>query len=524
MCRRSLHRRHSLLHCCIHRLLRLVMIVAGWFSYPYTHWQARHLPPASTRLPPISDPLLRTSATQLARMIRERRCTSEAVIRAYVARCRAVNPLINAIVAERFDAALLDAQRIDAQIASGAAGSPEQMARETPLLGLPLTVKESIAVRGLSHQAGRRLAAPHVATVDAPAVAQARRAGAIVLAVSNTPELCMCWETYNAVTGLTCNPYNLRRTAGGSSGGEAALLASGCSLLGLCSDIAGSSRLPAAFCGVFGHKPTPFAVSPDGHSPKSPVPNWGEFFTIAPMTRYAGDLALLLRSMADPERRVLNAEAIVNESAVDVSAIRCFYMPDDGPAGSSCPVQPDVRRAVKDVARLLGGRRVRIDELKYALDISMSAMLRIPEVETIYADRDPTTSERVRTLGSELWAYVRGNSASTFPSVAVGPLQAIVEALPAGGHRKLAKIARRLKRRFAELLGENGVFVYPTFPNTAHRHYEIYHKLVEPSYMMVFNTIGLPVTNCMVRLDGEGLPIGVQVSRNINIGCNIVRT
>uniref|UniRef100_T1GJ28 Amidase domain-containing protein n=1 Tax=Megaselia scalaris TaxID=36166 RepID=T1GJ28_MEGSC len=101
-------------------------------------------------------------------------------------------------------------------------------------------------------------------------------------------------------TGQTKNPYDLRRTPGGSSGGEAALLASGASLLGLTSDIGGSSRLPAMFSGIWGHKPTPYAVSFKGHHPTSDFPKWGDFFTIAPMTRYAKDLPLLLKCMADP--------------------------------------------------------------------------------------------------------------------------------------------------------------------------------------------------------------------------------
>lgn len=107
--------------------------------------------------------------------------------------------------------------------------------------------------------------------------------------------------------------------------------------------------------------------------------------------------------------------------------------------------------------------------------------------------------------------YFLGMSDSIFPSVLVGPLQQVMHWLPESRHRKLANIAENLKHQFQELLGTNGVFLYPTFPTTAHRHYQIYHKLVDTGYMMVFNTIGLPVTNCMVRLDRHKLPIGIQV-------------
>lgn len=120
------------------------------------------------------------------------------------------------------------------------------------------------------------------------------------------------------------------------------------------------------------------------------------------------------------------------------------------------------------------------------------------------------------------YRYFLGMSDSIFPSVLVGPLQQVMHWLPESRHRKLANIAENLKHQFQELLGTNGVFLYPTFPTTAHRHYQIYHKLVDTGYMMVFNTIGLPVTNCMVRLDRHRLPIGIQVctefgSENFNI-------
>lgn len=110
-----------------------------------------------------------------------------------------------------------------------------------------------------------------------------------------------------------------------------------------------------------------------------------------------------------------------------------------------------------------------------------------------------------------MFRYIFGLSDSTFPSVVVGHLQQITKAFPNSRHKKMANIAESLKREFKDRLGTNGVFLYPTFPTTAHQHFEIYHKLVDTGYMMVFNTIGLPVTNCMIRLDKYNLPIGIQV-------------
>lgn len=135
-------------------------------------------------------------------MIRSKQVKCEDVIKAYVDRIQEVNPFVNAVVEERFEAALLEARKIDEEIEKGLRTS-EEMEKETPLLGVPITVKESIAVKGMQNQAGRVWRTKQVAEEDAPIVANMRKAGAIILLVSNTPELCLNWETDN--NGKFCN-------------------------------------------------------------------------------------------------------------------------------------------------------------------------------------------------------------------------------------------------------------------------------------------------------------------------------
>lgn len=385
----------------------------------------------------------------------------------------------------------------------------DEMETETPLLGVPITVKESIGVKGMSNQGGRKLRKKNLAAKDAPAVIQVKKHGGIILLVSNTPELCMNWETYNKVTGQTKNPHDLRRTPGGSSGGEAALLGAGASLIGLSSDIAGSSRLPAMFTGVWGHKPTPYAVSPDGHVPGCDKPYWGEFFTIAPMTRYAVDLPLLLKCMADP-----NGPELQLDKAIDVNDIKFYYMENDGPSGMLRPLSSDMKRGIRGVAQYFRATKVKIDQMKWALDISMAAMLQIEDIETIYFEKQQNGQPKCNPK-SEVLKYMVGMSESTLTSVMIAPLQGAMRCIPDSRQRKLDSVRNSLKNYFKELLGTNGVFLYPTFPTSAHQHYQIYHKLVDTSYMMVFNTLGLPVTNCMIGLDKHKLPIGIQVNENL---------
>lgn len=377
------------------RFLRCAMVVFSWFVVPYSRVTTLWVP--RKKLPPMKNPLLQIKAVKLAHMIRMRQVTSEAVVEAYIERCREVNPLVNAIVEDRFELAIEEAREIDGRIASGEK-TYEEMERETPLLGLPVTVKESIAVKGMINQGGRVFKHKRVAVQDAPCVQLVKKHGGIILLVSNTPELCMCWETYNNVSGQTRNPYDLTRTPGGSSGGEAALISSGASLIGLSSDIAGSARLPAMFTGIYGHKPTPYAISPKGHIPASNVEYWGDFFTIAPMTRYASDLSLLLRCVNDPDGRQLQLDKPTN-----VKDIKFFFMNNDGPSGTTRRLSKDIKCTIEDVASHFNANKVKINGLKWALEISMSAMLRIKNVETIYYDTED--GEPKKHMGTETLKY-----------------------------------------------------------------------------------------------------------------------
>lgn len=448
--------------------------------------------------------MLEIPATQLAYLIRSKQVTCTEVISAYIDRVKEVNPYLNAVVEDRFEAALLEAKQLDEKILKGY-WTEEEMEKNKPLLGVPLTVKESIAVKGMSNQGGRVYKEKRIAKEDADVVACMRRAGAIILLVSNTPELCLNWETYNKITGVTRNPHNQKLTPGGSSGGEAALISSGASLIGLTSDIAGSSRLPAMFTGIFGHKPTPFSVSPYGHNPESDSPVWGHYFTTAPMCRYASDLPLVLDCMKNKE-----GPKIEPLKSVPISDIKFYYMENDGPSGTLCPIDPDIEKALLDVAKIFKAKKVNIELLKYALDMSMSSMLRIENIETIF--NKPEAGESPPTVTKELLKFYLGMSNSVFTSVAIGLLFNLNRTLiPKFRHQQIDKMIQKLQKEFKDILGPDGVFIYPTFPKSAHQHFEIYHKLPDTAYMMIFNAIGFPATNCIVGRDRHNLPIGVQI-------------
>lgn len=293
----------------------------------------------------------------------------------------------------------------------------------------------------MSNQGGRVHKIKRIAQEDAPCVQQVKKAGAIVLLVSNTPELCLCWETYNKVSGRTKNPHDLRRTPGGSSGGEGALLGSGASLLSLSSDVAGSARLPAMFNGIFGHKPSPYVVSPNGHVPMATASNWGDYFTMAPMTRYAEDIELLLKAMSDP-----NGTKLTLDSNIKVSDIKFYYMSDCG-FGLTRPLSSGISAGLNKVATHFKAKKIHVDQLKWSLDMSMSSMLRLENLETIY-NQISEQGEPSKNINTEVIKYLFGLSDSSFTAVLLGPLQHIMRYFPESRHKKLDGIRESLKVYF----------------------------------------------------------------------------
>lgn len=355
----------------------------------------------------------------------------------------------------------------------------------TPLLGLPLTVKESIQVKGMSNQAGRVYKKKKIAEDDAPVVTNVKKRGAVILCVTNTPELCLCWETYNKVSGTTLNPFDTKRTPGGSSGGEAALLGSGASLIGLGTDIAGSCRLPPMFVGVYGHKPTPFLCSPHGHNPDSDDPRWGLYFTTAPLARYAEDLLLLLDAMKD-----VDGPKVELLKEVTISNLNFFFMSRDK-SGLTSPLSPCIKSSLHAVAKHFNAKEVNLKLMKYSFDISVNEMLPVP-FDTIY--EKPEEGQEKKTAGKEIIKYLVGQSDSTMTSVIISTFQYVSRNVSASKKRKLDEIRLQLRTDILNLLGDNGILFYPTFPTSANKHFEIFYKLLDPCFMMVFNALGFPVT------------------------------
>ena len=430
----------------------------------------------------------------MARMVREEKVSPRELAQAHLAKIDRLNPILNAFVQ-------VDPERVHRQ----AHAAEESVTRGEPLgslHGVPISVKSSIDVEGMKCEAGTRLRAGHIAEKDAPLVARLRNAGAIILGVTNTPELLMAWETDNLLYGRTNSPWDLDRTPGGSSGGEAAAIASGMSAGGVGSDGGGSIRVPAHFSGICGLKPTPGRIPATGHFPPSGGP-FALIGVVGPMARTVADLKVLFEVTQGPDDGDTCAAPVSVRwpDDEDVKGLRIGYFEDDG----RTPVTPETRDAVRIAAEAL--RRVgfqvepfRPEGLEEArilwkkFFVKMGGMLIGPMFDGREQDANPMLKQFLEWSAAE-------------PSLG-GP--AVIDAW----------IRRDMVRaNFLAQMQKYPILLCPAAAIPAFRHrersWQVDGKTVEYldawSYTEWFNLLGNPAAVVPVSQSSEGLPIGVQI-------------
>jgi fatty acid amide hydrolase len=286
------------------------------------------------------------SSTEIAQKIKAGEITSKEVVEAHIRRIEDVNPNLNALVIPLFDEALAQAEAADKQQVNG---EPLGL-----LHGVPVTIKEQFHVAGTQTTLGLENQVGNIASEDGPLVSRLRKAGAIILGKTNVPQMLVYHETDNSVYGRTNNPWNLERTPGGSSGGEAALIASGGSSLGLGGDYGGSIRIPSHFCGINGLKPTSGRLTNDDNP--AHILATGQEAIIAqngPMARTVDDLVLAMKVLAQPlfDRTSDLIPPIIwpDSERISVKGLRIGMYTDDGYFSAA----PAVRRAVEEGAKVL---------------------------------------------------------------------------------------------------------------------------------------------------------------------------
>ncbi|XP_026737564.1 fatty-acid amide hydrolase 2-A-like isoform X1 [Trichoplusia ni] len=465
---------------------------------------------SNRRVPPVTNPILLKSACELAAAVRNGEITSEELVTVYINRVKEVNPYLNAVVDERYRAALDDARAVDREIEEAKKNNTfDQLVKDKPLLGVPFTVKESCSLIGLSNSVGCLENAGRRATADGKVVSLVKKAGAIPLLVSNTPELCLGWETTNMLRGRTNNPYCLSRTPGGSSGGEAALLASGASALSVASDIAGSIRLPAAFCGVFGHKPTPGIISIEGHIPTLSDENFPKFLTVGPMTRKAEDLPLLMNIMAGDNKGLLNLD-----EPVDLKKIKVHYMYKAADSIALLKVENCITEAIRKAVKYLEtecGSTVseeKFKDLEDSVEISVSAFFSMKDIPNLL--QDPANPKRDKSLFVEFIKYFFGGGSRSLQGLSFSLINRSRLFIPDSRISYYNEKANALREQMQRVLGRSGVLLYPVCSGAAHAHHAVFTRAAGALYSMLFNIVGAPATAVPLPAH-HGLPVALQV-------------
>lgn len=438
------------------------------------------------------------SGCEIAAQIRRKEISPVEVAQSHLNRIERLNPKLNAFVDYKPEAVLAQARAAEDAIMHA---SQDELG---PLHGVPLSIKSSIDVAGHRCESGSQLRAGYVAVEDAPLVTRLRAAGAMILGVTNTPELLMAWETDNLLYGRTNNPWDLMRTAGGSSGGEAAAIAAGLSTGGVGSDGGGSIRVPAHFCGISGLKPTPGRIPSTGHYPKAGGP-FALLGVVGPMARTVTDLQILFEVMAgyddgDPVSAPFALRSIsISEEALRATSIGFFE--DDG----RTPVTEETREAVRHAALLLMSSGFHVDAFR------------------------PEGLEESRQLwwqffgisgGMILDPLLRGHESELSPLLR--EFHAWTQASPPHTAESLltAWLGRdTIRERFLQQMRKHHVLLCPVAAIPAFRHgereWQVEGKTVKYleawSYCEWFNLLGFPAVVVPMAYSKEGLPIGVQI-------------
>jgi amidase len=436
------------------------------------------------------DELIYASATSLAQAIRDKEVSSEEVVGATLERIASVNPKINAVVQLRTDAALAEAREADAILARGEL--------KGPLHGIPITLKDALETAGIISTAGTQGRASFVPAEDEVTVARMRAAGAIILGKTNVPELSLAFESDNLIYGRTNNPYDLTRTPGGSSGGEAAIIAAGGSPLGLGTDLAGSIRLPSHFCGIAGLKPTTGRIPKTAHFP----PRGGlttDLSQSGPMARRVEDLALALPIIAGMDWRdpTVVPMPLSDPAKVELKSLRVAFHTDNGIAAPT----PSTVEIVRNAARGLRDAGVSVvDEAR------------------------PEGIEETYELMHELLGADGGAGVQALLKIAgtleTHPLLQRVQALlrpRAITTAELGALLMRLYRfrsRMLSFMERYHAIISPVCVHPAMLHGSSFNEETGAafSYTMTYNLTGWPSAVVRGGTSPEGLPIGVQVA------------
>ena len=444
--------------------------------------------------------LLTMSVVEMARRVRGKELSPVELVETHIKRIQEVNPYVNAVIERRFERAREEAKFAESRLSQGREGLP-------PLFGIPCTIKDTYAVKDMRWSVGVWARKDLVADWDATAVKRLKDAGAIILGKTNVPEAAMWCETYNHVYGRTNNPYDLGRGAGGSSGGEGAIIAASGSPFGLGADVGGSIRYPSAFNGIAGHKPSGRMVPGTGHWPPA-LGALANYNSYGPMARRVEDLAYILPLIAGPDGKDNSVQdrPLKSPKEVDASKLKVFYFDYNGQA------RPDREtvRAIGMAAGAFAGMKTPVEHwrprgVEQSVDIWQAAMAQNPEPFVSFLG-----GEGKIDLLKESWRFLTRESKITLPALATAIIEKPGKLLQKR-NQEMLELAAGMQQEIEARLGDNGVLLCPVFSTPAPKHSWIWKDLLGMGYSGLINVLEFPATVIPIYHREDGLPVSIQV-------------
>lgn len=445
------------------------------------------------------------SALELASAIRERRCTAAELVELYLSRIERHNAALNAVCTLDAAGARRRAREADAALARGE--------RQGPLHGVPMTIKDALETEGVRTTGGHPPLKDYVPARDAPAVARLRAAGAILLGKTNVPPLSADYRADNPIFGRTNNPWHVERTPGGSTGGGAAAVAAGLSAFDVGSDLAGSVRTPAHFCGLFALKATERRIPSAGHIPEPPgQPRAVRHMNVlGPLARSLEDLGTLTRILSGPDPREPDVPPVPWEEPAQkaLREHRFAWSTDFG----GIPVTRETKQAIGRLAAELARCGCVVEERNpegFDFGAAWETWGEIAICERAATSRE-RSAERVAALNATLgehWAVARGSAKGVHAGVA--------EYMGALNRRDaLIGVLERFFQRW-------DAFLCPVSVGPAIAHvpfgtpidvdgHAVPYFIAGTAYTCPFNLTGHPAVVVPLTRSTEGLPIGVQL-------------
>lgn len=430
------------------------------------------------------------SAREIIRKIQTREISAKKVAEAFIARILEVNPKINAL--HQFNPARIinEAEKADTAVLEG-----KPLGR---LHGLPITIKDTCLIAGFKVGKGYPPFFKDVKT-DATAIRRLKEAGAIILGISNVPELLLAYEIDNRTNGRTNNPYDLSRTPGGSSGGEAAIIATGGSVVGIGSDAGGSIRQPTHYCGICAHKPTQGLVPFTGN-----IPSDGEaglitsILTMGPMSRYIEDLSLIMEVISGSDNLDPHTPPVkfTSPNTVNINKLRIAYYSENPDAAPSV----ETIDAIKIVVDFL---QLNVASIKHDFPKPLENIYRL-HWETFVLAGDK--GKGLKSLFEDSKDYETTPLLKKFLSQAEKCEFTLTEF-----RQRLVEV-EQFRYELMRWMENYDVVISPVASTPARRHGETFDHIYDFNYVRTHNLSLWPATVVPVAFSKDGMPIGVQIA------------